>query len=220
MALGWFKRQEPTKATEPMGNSGPASGGHSGAHGFLDILHEEVRQRDEDRRLFLEILQRLKPGLAPKAMAEDILGACREPFGLTTFYLAMVDYDTDRLTFPVYLEGGKLRVVAPRAASQFSGLTTRILSEGHSYYFPTKALQEEAGVSYTDAERMTGLIPESWFGVPLGAGPGWPGHCFGALSFQSFPQDAFPPARRQIMEALGGAFSLALKADPSKRLKA
>ena len=220
MAFGWFKRQAPPPSAAPAGGpSGAYSGAHSGAYTNLDRLRAEVKQRDEDRRLTLEILRLLKPGRAPKAMAEEIMDACRGPFGLTTFYLALVDYDADRLTFPLYYEGGKSRVVAPRVYSQFNGLTRRILMEGRSAYFPTKALQEEAGVSYTEAERLTGLIPESWFGVPLGAGPGWPDRPFGALSFQSFTQDAFPPARRQIMEALGGALALALKADPSKRLR-
>ena len=218
MTFGWFKRQEAPRA----GEAPPAasrSGAHSGAYEGMDRLRAEVRERDEDRRVSLEVLRLLKPGREPKALAEALLNACREPFGLTTFYLALVDYEADRLTFPLYFEGGKPRTVAPRVYSQFSGLTSRILHEGRSFYFPTKALQEEAGVSYTDAERMTGLIPESWFGAPLGAGAGWPGPPFGAVSFQSFQAEAFSPARREIMGAFGAALALALKADPSRRLR-
>ena len=213
MAFGWFKRQEPAP---PAGQAqGP---GLSGAYDGLDRFRAEARERDEDRRLSLEILRHLKPGREPKAMAEDLMNVCIGPFGLSTFYLALVDYETDRLTFPLYHEGGKLRVVAARVYSKFSGLTTRILQERRAFYFPTKELQEEAGVAYTDAERMTGLIPESWFGLPLGAGPGWPGPPFGVLSFQAFAPEAFSPARREIMDAFGAALALAVKADPSKRL--
>lgn len=217
MAFGWFKRQEPPRdAAAPQAPR--VSGAHSGMFEGLDRLRAEARERDDDRRLALAVLRLLKPGREPKALAEALMGACQEPFGLATFYLAMVDYEADRLTFPLYLEGGKSRVVAPRVFSQFNGLTTRILQERRAFYFPTKASQEEAGVSYTDAERMTGLIPETWFGVPLGAGPGWPDPPFGVLSFQAFPQDAFSPTRQEIMAAFGMALALALKADPAKKL--
>ncbi|MBS1766120.1 MAG: hypothetical protein JST05_01765 [Acidobacteria bacterium] len=217
MGFGWFKRSEAAgHASVP--REPRASGPHSAAREGADRLRAEAQERDEDRRLALEILRGFQPGLDLKALAESLLNACREPFELATFYLALVDHEADRLTFPLYLEGGKRRVVAPRSFSQFSGLTTRIIQERRAFYFPTKALQEEAGVAYTDAERMTGLIPESWFGVPLGVGPGWPDPPFGVLAFQAFAQDAFSPARREIMTAFGAALALAARTDPARKL--
>ena len=208
MAFAWHKRHDavPPKAD---GSAAPSE---------LERLRAEVRERDEDRRLALEVLRILKPGLEPKILAESIRSACEGPLGLATYYMALVDHGRDQLSFPLYCEGGKARVVAPRVFSEFGGLTTRVLVEKQPLYFPEKRLQDDAGVAYTDAERITGLIPETWFGLPLGAGPGWPDLPFGVLSFQAFPKDAFSPARREIMGAIGAALALALKTDPGRIL--
>ncbi len=184
-----------------------------------DTLALALKERDADRGLTLEILATLKPGLEPKALAESIRSGCEACMGLATFYLALVDYDHDALDFPLYCEGGKARMVATRVFSQFGGLTTRVLRAKEPLYFPELRLQEEAGVALTDAERITGLIPESWFGVPLGVGAGWPDRPFGVLSFQAFPKDAFSASRREVMETVGAALALALKTDPRRSLK-
>ncbi len=184
----------------------------------LESLEAELRERDADRRLTLEILGALKPTDGPKALAQSIRGGCEFALGLATFYLAMVDYRQDTLDFPLYLEGGKARVVATRVFSGFGGLTTRVLVAKQPLYFLDLDQQKEAGVAFTEAERITGLIPESWFGVPLGVGPGWPERPFGVLSFQAFAKDAFSPSRREIMATLGAALALALKTDPMRAL--
>ena len=209
MSPGWFKRREaaPPPATEAQAPS------------EFDRLGTEVRELDSDRRLVLEILRALKPGLDPKDMAESIRSRCEATMGLATFYLALVDYGRDRLSFPLYCEGGKARVVAVRVFSEFGGLTTRVLTERKALYFPEKSLQDGAGAAYTDAERITGLIPETWYGIPLGVGPGWPDKPFGVLSFQAFAKDAFSPARREVMNALGAVLALAIKTDPAKPLR-
>lgn len=209
MIFGWFKRQAPPPPQLP----GEATLSE------LAALEAMLRERDEDRRLTLEILDTLKPGLEPRAMAESIRSGCESALGLATFYLALVDYEQDKLDFPLYCEGGKARVVATRVFSDFGGLTTRVLLGRQPLYYPNLHLQKEAGAAFTEAERITGLIPESWFGIPLGVGPGWPDRPFGVLSFQSFPKDAFSPSRREIMATLGAALALAIRADPARRLR-
>ena len=206
MALDWFKRR---------GSPSP-EGAPAAEPSEFDRIRGEVRERDEDRRLVLEILKTLKPGLEPRAMAESIRSGCESVLGLATFYLALVDYERDRLSFPLYCEGGKARTVAVRVFSEFGGLTTRVLTERTPLYFAEKGQQDEAGAAYTDAERITGLIPETWYGIPLGVGPGWPDPPFGVLSFQAFAKDAFSPSRREIMDGLAVALALALKTDPAR----
>ena len=207
--MSWFKRRgaPPPSPAEP-----------PGAPSEFDLMRAEVRERDEDRRLVLQILKTLKPGLEPRAMAESIRSGCESALGLATFYLALVDYEQDRLSFPLYCEGGKARTVAVRVFSEFGGLTTRVLTERQPLYFPEKRMQDVAGAAYTDAERITGLIPETWYGIPLGVGSGWPGRPFGVLSFQAFPKDAFSPSRRGVMDALATALALAIKTDPARAL--
>ncbi len=208
MFFGWFKRPE-RALMAPASPQAPSE---------LARLEAALKERDADRNLTLEILATLKPGLEPKALAESIRSRCEACMGLATFYLALVDYEHDTLDFPLYCEGGKARIVATRVFSEFGGLTTRVLRTKEPLYFPELRLQEEAGVAFTDAERITGLIPESWYGVPLGVGAGWPERPFGVLSFQSFPKDAFSASRREVMETVGAALALALKTDPGRPL--
>jgi hypothetical protein len=68
----------------------------------------------------------------------------------------------------------------------------RTLEEGHA-----------AGSLLTAAEQATGLIPHSWYGVPLG----WGSRPDGLVSFQSFQTDAFSEGRRRVMNALVAVLS-------------
>lgn len=182
----------------------------------LEELRAQVRERDEDRSLILESLRALKPGLDPRAMGEALFGICRKPLDLCTYYLALVDYGKDRMTFPFYFEGGKPRNSRPAAFSSHGGLTVEAISNRKPLYFVTQEDQEEHGVVYSEAERITGLIPQTWYGIPLGIGPGWVDRPFGLVSFQSFHKDAFSESRRDLMDALGATLALALKADPAR----
>ncbi|HJW08231.1 MAG TPA: GAF domain-containing protein [Holophagaceae bacterium] len=184
----------------------------------LEALRAQIRERDEDRSLLLEATRRLKPGGDPKAAAETLFELCRGPFELCTYYLALVDYGRDRMTFPFYFEGGKHRNSRPAVYSEHRGLTGRALESREALYYLSKETQEAHGVVYSEAERITGLIPQTWYGVPLGIGEGWEELPFGLVSFQSFQKDAFSETRRALMDALGAALALALKSDPAKAL--
>lgn len=204
--MGWFR-----KANDP-------SLALAQVNPELEALRQQVRERDGDRWLALEVIQALKPGLEARILAEIVYNGCAPALGLATFFLALADWDRDLLAFPFYSEGGKARVIPIETLSGFTGLTAGVLYSGRSAYYATKALQEEAGVVYTEAERVTELIPESWYGVPLGVGPGWSERPFGVLSFQAFAPEAFSPARREAMEAIGATLSLAFRADPARIL--
>ena len=209
MSFSWFRRGDPALP----------GAARSAGRSELDRLRAEVAERDEDKKIALEALRVLKPGVEPKILCGLILDACQGSFGISTFYLALVEYSQDRLTFPFYSEGGKARNITPRVFSRFGGLTTRVLAERGPLYFPEKRLQDDAGAVYTDAERITGLIPESWYGLPLGVGPGWPEPPFGVLSFQSFSPEAFSRSRREVFDMLGAALALALRTDPARPLR-
>ena len=184
----------------------------------LEALRAQIRERDEDRGLLLEAAQKLRPGVDPKEAAETLFELCRGPFELCTFYLALVDYEQDRMTFPFYFEGGKHRNSRPAVYSEHLGLTGRALTNREPLYYLSQETQEAHGVVYSEAERITGLIPQTWYGVPLGCGEGWGEEPFGLVSFQSFQKDAFSETRRALMDALGTALALALVADCGKAL--
>jgi hypothetical protein len=164
---------------------------------------ELVRHLDEDRDLLLGALERMRPGEPVQALAEILLEVCFKPLGLACFYVAVADWDQDQLRFVLYHEGGRARNHPARRLSDRAGLSERVLSGRRSVYIRTMDEGHAAGSLLTAAELATGLIPHSWYGVPLGRGP----RPAGLVSFQSFQTDAFSEARRRVMDALAALMS-------------
>jgi hypothetical protein len=169
----------------------------------LDSTQELVRHLDEDRDLLLGALERMRPGSEPRALAEVLLDICFKPLGLACFYMAVADWGQDQLRFVLYHEGGRARNHPPRRLSDRVGLSERVLSGRRPVYIRTLEEGHAAGSLLTAAEQATGLIPHSWYGVPLG----WGSRPVGLVSFQSFQTDAFSERRRRVMDALAALTS-------------
>ncbi|HJU84558.1 MAG TPA: GAF domain-containing protein [Holophagaceae bacterium] len=184
----------------------------------MEELHELVRHLDEDRSLLMEALKSLRPGMEAKTLASNLLDLCFKPLGLASFYMALVDWEHELIHFPLYHEGGRARNHTPRNLATDGGLTGKTLLQGRPLYLRTLEESMGAGAVLSEAEKGSGLVPQSWYGVPLGCDPAWGGQPFGLLSFQSFQKDAFSESRRNLMDALGCAMAFTLKADPSRRL--
>ncbi len=184
--------------------------------GQLEALDELVRHLDEDRLLLMRVALELKPGMEPKAAGEVLLDICFKPLGLASLFLALIDWDHDRINFPIYHEGGRLRNQPERSFSgdQGGGLTGKAVRSGIPLYIRTLEEARNAGAIFSEAERISGLVPQSWYGVPLGQSTAEPGRGFGLLSFQSFHPDAFSESRRRLMDAMAAILALALRARP------
>ena len=178
----------------------------------LEALQELVRHLDGDRLLLLRAAEELRPGMEPKALGEALLDICFKPLGLASLYLALVDWETDTVSFPIYHEGGRLRNQPSRPLSKDGGLTAKAVQAGSPLYIRTLEEARDAGAVFSEAERVSGLVPQSWYGVPLGTGPGWKGPGFGLVSYQSFHQEAFPDSRRRLMDAMAAILALAIRA--------
>lgn len=181
----------------------------------LEGLQELVRHLDEDHEMLLKAAQLFRPGMDPKLLGQALLDICFKPLSLASCYMALVDWDTDRIQFPIYHEGGRLRNQATRPFSESGGgLTLKAMQSGAPLYIHTLDEGREAGAIFSEAERVSGLVPQSWYGVPLGLGEGWGERPFGLISYQSFQREAFPDSRRRLMDALSAHVALALKARP------
>jgi GAF domain-containing protein len=178
----------------------------------LEALQELVRHLDGDRLLLLRAAEELRPGMEPKALGEALLDICFKPLGLASIYLAIVDWEADTIAFPIYHEGGRLRNQPVRPLTKDGGLTGKAVLAGSPLYIRTLEEARNAGAVFSEAERVSGLVPQSWYGVPLGAGPGWKGPSFGLVSYQSFHQEAFPDSRRRLMDAMAAILALAIRA--------
>lgn len=173
---------------------------------------ELISHLDADRLLLHRVAQRLKPGLAPGDLAVGLFELCFRPFDLASFYVALMNWERDRLNFLLYHEGGRARQHPARRLSENPGLTGRALQQGHPLYIRSAEEAEANGAVFTEAEKGSGLVPASWYGVSLGLLE----RPLGLLSFQSFQRDAFSPARRETMDALGALLGLALScSEPS-----
>lgn len=176
--------------------------------GRLEGTEELVRHLDEDRDLLLGALEQLHPGQSPREMGEALMDMCFKPLGLACFFMALADWEADRLEFILYHEGGRARQHPSRRLSERAGLSERVLSGRRPMYIRTLEEGSAAGSLLTPAEQATGLIPHSWYGVPLG----WGERPSGLVSFQSFQTDAFSDSRRRIMDAVVGHMSTCLAA--------
>ena len=176
----------------------------------LEALQELVNHLDADRLLLLRAAEELRPGQDPKALGQALIDLSFKPLGLASCYLALVDWEADRLAFPIYHEGGRLRNQPVRAFSREGGLTGKAMAGRAPLYIRSLEEAREAGAIFSEAERVSGLVPQSWYGVPLGVGPGWTGPSFGLVSFQSFQREAFSDSRRRLMDALSAILALAL----------
>lgn len=178
-------------------------------------LRELARHMDEDLAMLTGTLRALQPGMAPGDLAEALHRSCYRHLGLASCFLALMDWEQDCLTFPFYHEGGRNRRQSSRALSTSPGLTGLVLHRCEPLYVRTLDEGRDRGTILSNAEAESGLVPQTWFGVPLGADPAWGPRPFGVLSFQSFQPDAFSPSRRALMEALAGVLAFALMADPA-----
>lgn len=172
----------------------------------LEGTQELVRHLDEDRDLLLGALERLRPGMPVRDLAEALLEVSFKPLGLACFFVALADWEGDQLDFVLYHEGGRARNHPPRRLSARVGLSERVISSRRPLYMRTLEEGKAAGSLLTAAEQATGLIPHSWYGVPLG----WGSRPVGLVSFQSFQTDAFSDSRRRVMDALAALLSTCL----------
>lgn len=169
-------------------------------------LRELIRHVDADLALLMAAVDRLRPGLPIRNLAESLLDLVFRPFDLASFYVVTVDWDLDLLEFPLYHEGGRIRNHPAIRLSLNPGLTGRTLQARAPLYVRTLEEARNLGAEFTAAELGSGLIPSSWYGVPLG----FQEQPLGLVSFMSFQEDAFTESRRRVMDALAAMLGMAM----------
>jgi hypothetical protein len=166
-----------------------------------------------ENRLLFEAARILKPGAGLQAAGSALLQLIQEPLEIATFFIAQVDWERDLMDYPIFLEGGRLRRHPLEVYSKNKGITGLAIDKGEPLY--VRALDPEGmalGAILSRAEAATGLIPQTWFGVPLSRPEVDGGRPFGLVAFQVFPEDGFSPRRRELLERLARLLSLTLGA--------
>jgi hypothetical protein len=167
----------------------------------------ELAEAELEARLLGEAAARLRPGMGLQQAGETLLELLRGPLELATFFIARVDAEADLVHFPVFFEGGRIRRHAPTPYASAKGLTGKALESGSPLYVRDMVPEGIAlGALLSRAEEVTGLIPQTWFGIPMGH-PDAPPACL--VAFQVFPRDGFSASRRAFLQRMARLLQLA-----------
>lgn len=177
-----------------------------GARIVLGDLQELLRHQDADRAILLKAVEILAPGRTHRELAEDLLGLVFRPMDLAAFYVVTVDWEHDQMVWVLHHEGGRIRTRVNRSFSKEGGITAKTVLSMAPIYVGSYEAGKALGAMLSEAERLSGLIPQSWYGVPLG----WGDRRFGLVSFQSFQADAFTEGRRKVFDALAALLARAM----------
>ena len=173
----------------------------------LTEVQELMRHLDQEKGLLLMALERLRPGMDHRVLADTLLDLSFRPLNLAAFYVAVADYPADMLHWVLYHEGGRARSAPSRSISGAGGLTAKAIFMHKPMYIRTLEEAKAEGAQFSEAERISGLVPQSWYGIPLG----WGERPFGLVAFQSFQPDAFSAETRRLMEALANLLAMAMR---------
>lgn len=177
-----------------------------GAKNVLGDVQELGRHLDAERGILLKAVEVLAPGKSPRELAEGLLELCFRPLDLAAFYVVTVDWEQDLMVWVIHHEGGRIRTRVSRPFSTEGGITAQAIRARKPLYTASYEEARVLGAILSEAERLSGLIPQSWYGVPLGWGEQW----FGLVSFQSFQPQAFSEGRRKVFDALGALLARAM----------
>jgi hypothetical protein len=199
-------RPVPRKAGPGSRTAGP---GPASLEARRERTLETLSILEAERRIFHTLLEALRPGMAWEEAGERIRGLCQKPFELSGFYLARADPAAGLLRFPFFYEAGRPGGAEPLPFDRSSGLTGWALFEGVPCYLDSRQACEARGMRLTDAERRSGLLTQSWFGVPLGSADPPPPR--GLMAFHCYHAGAFSPDRRRLMTTLARITGLYLE---------
>lgn len=173
----------------------------------LAELQELAQHMSEEEMLLLRAVEVLRPGMSARELGEALCRISLRPLNLVSFFLAIIAWEDKQVVFPYYHEGGRARDNPPMPMKEEGwGLTGHAVRARAPLYVPNFEEARRLGSYLSEAEKETGLIPESWFGVPFG----WGERPIGLVCFESYQADAFSASHRRLMEALSQVLALAL----------
>lgn len=176
---------------------------------LVEASERDLAASELESRLFGEATRRFRPGMDLPTAGETLLDILQEPLELSTFFVAKIDFEADLFAFPVFFEGGRVRKHASSPYSQGKGITGRTLESGHPLYIRDMIPEGVAlGAMLSKAEEITGLIAQTWYGVPLGLPEQKPRVL---VAFQVFPRDGFSEQRRAFLQRMTRLLALAAR---------
>jgi GAF domain-containing protein len=135
----------------------------------------------------------------------------REQLEVSTFWIALYDLGSDTIHFPVYYDKDKPIHRAPRILGQDRatwGLAGYVVKTAQEAFWPSHEHGQEVCRTIGIKPLQVGDPRQSCFSIPLQAKSEG---VLGALSVQSYQQNAFDPALLNAVRALGNQVAVALE---------
>jgi PAS domain S-box-containing protein len=160
----------------------------------------------EQRAAELEIISSVEQALASKLEIQevyDLVGEkIREVFDAQTMVIMNYHQDTDKISFPYFIEKGERHYPEP---GEVGGLARHII-DTHESLMINRDL-EKRGKEF-GMRLIAGEWPKSWLGVPLIIGD----EAFGVITLQNIDtEDAFDEADQRLLTTLASSMSVALE---------
>ncbi len=189
-----------------------------------DVLLERLRNEadclrsiESEMTLLRSAIEALCPWKTRQQLAESLRELVFRAFDLSGISVLEVDETAKRINCLHYFEAGAARHYPPRDYEMDPGLSGCVIQQRRSLYLRTTAESEALGAVQSPPELATGLVPSTYYGIPLFEET----RIIGVLAFMSYPQDDFSPSRRILMDSLGrllaNAFSCRLSDNRSSQ---
>ncbi len=176
--------------------------------GFSLITYnlDRTRQGLERRLLELDGLQTVGQALGASLELDKVLQAIyeqvRQLMPADTFYVALYDDETKRITFPYFVQEGEPVVFPSRRPA--NGVTEYILRTQQSLLIADNVAQKVADLQL----EPIGVLASSYLSVPILAGK----KALGVMSVQSLQkQGIHTPAHQQLLETVATQAALAIQ---------
>ncbi|MCX7608313.1 MAG: diguanylate cyclase [Anaerolineales bacterium] len=167
-------------------------------------LLRESQERAEQMKALFEIGMSLTSGLERDYILKILFQKCRHIVPADAFYVALVEPDTNTLSYPLFYDGGYFLEVPPRPYLE-SGLCGQIIQTRQSIYLPD-VLDEQTSSSYPIIH-LGGKQIRSYVGVPMVIGE----RVIGVLSMQSYQPNAYSLSQVCLLETIASQAAIALE---------
>ena len=162
--------------------------------GFLVAERDRARRLQESAALS-QVSQAMKMSLDLGSLLESIYQHIAGLLGCDSFYIALLDREAERLTFPLSIRGGARAEWAPRPVAD--SLAGRLVQTLRPRLFASSDLRSIPLGEFEDL----GILPTAWIGAPLVSG----GLTLGCIAlYHTLPNAEFDEAHLEILTMLAG----------------
>ena len=165
-----------------------------------------LNEKDRERRLqeiaaMAQMSQSIKSSLDLASLLDSVYRQVASLLGCDSFYIALLDRESERLVFPLSVRNGLRLEWAPRPLGD--SLTDRVIRTLEPRLLNLASRRSDSAMDFSDI----GLDPSAWIAVPLVSG----GVTLGCIAlYHTLPQGRFDDGDMQSLTMLAGQLGVAV----------